>query len=613
MWGKNEMEQHFEKDLYSILGVAINATQEEIREAYLARVRILHPDRFDKQRQPMDWQIANQMLQELNHAYFILGDPQRRRDYDEMRASRFRNKEKTSSSFSSSDDFRDLPSGTVNYNDLPADIQKSLLERQEGKKREQFQLKLESITDHLLLSLITIVCGFGWFWILFSEASESRLDKGLLAIYLPITLIISLLIGYSVTKLVRWRSSTLKPCIYITPLYFIKTAYDIVDFRPILTLNNVNVINQYINGIYAGSRVSLEFRDGHKEHLRLSWKRLNQMLEIINTYRLRILNAYSKGDYDYLKRHNEFDKVYEPDVFGKTTTQTNYNQMYIYVASVVLCNLSLFMAIEMNDVPGKQQVRDSAPIAFTQTPDYQTKKSPIYKENNKEKSTEEIFSKPKESEKEISDQLSIQPSAQSSISQADKRDEEYFVSQDEEDSVSSQDENDKTRSLSPIKLPSPRVLSSPPPNLNFDNGNFDDSDVLKKLPIYELPLPQNGVMDIFTSEDLIAPFEIMAGQDNHFLLKLVDISTKEPVLTIFVRKGTTVRVKVPIGIFEVKYASGKSWYGKKYLFGPDTVYGKFDRTIEFERFGNLVVGNSLTLYSMPFGNIGTQSIEATDF
>lgn len=77
MWGKNEMEQHFEKDLYSILGVAINATQEEIREAYLARVRILHPDRFDKQRQPMDWQIANQMLQELNHAYFILGDPQR--------------------------------------------------------------------------------------------------------------------------------------------------------------------------------------------------------------------------------------------------------------------------------------------------------------------------------------------------------------------------------------------------------------------------------------------------------------------------------------------------------------------------------------------------------
>jgi curved DNA-binding protein CbpA len=70
------------KDYYSILGISMNATPEEIRTAYINRSRILHPDRFDPQKQPNEWKLANDMMKELNEAYNILKDGESRAEYD---------------------------------------------------------------------------------------------------------------------------------------------------------------------------------------------------------------------------------------------------------------------------------------------------------------------------------------------------------------------------------------------------------------------------------------------------------------------------------------------------------------------------------------------------
>ncbi len=74
------------RTLYEIVGVHCGATEEEIRSAYLLRVRVLQPDRFDRTNQSAEWELANELLRELNAAFAVLVDPVRRASYD---ASRF--------------------------------------------------------------------------------------------------------------------------------------------------------------------------------------------------------------------------------------------------------------------------------------------------------------------------------------------------------------------------------------------------------------------------------------------------------------------------------------------------------------------------------------------
>ena len=63
------------KDLYSVLGVNKNATEAEIKKAYRHRARELHPD---VNKAP----DAEEKFKELNEAYDILSDPQKKAQYD---------------------------------------------------------------------------------------------------------------------------------------------------------------------------------------------------------------------------------------------------------------------------------------------------------------------------------------------------------------------------------------------------------------------------------------------------------------------------------------------------------------------------------------------------
>lgn len=60
--------------LYTILGVDAGATHDEIKAAYKAKAKELHPDKTGGNTEAM---------QELNRAYAILKDPKKRKKYDE--------------------------------------------------------------------------------------------------------------------------------------------------------------------------------------------------------------------------------------------------------------------------------------------------------------------------------------------------------------------------------------------------------------------------------------------------------------------------------------------------------------------------------------------------
>ncbi|HAI75615.1 MAG TPA: hypothetical protein DCM08_05160 [Microscillaceae bacterium] len=69
------------KDYYKILGVPKQASQEEIKKAYRKLAVKHHPDKNPGNKQ------AEEKFKEINEAYDVLGDPKKRKKYDELGAN----------------------------------------------------------------------------------------------------------------------------------------------------------------------------------------------------------------------------------------------------------------------------------------------------------------------------------------------------------------------------------------------------------------------------------------------------------------------------------------------------------------------------------------------
>jgi molecular chaperone DnaJ len=69
----------FENDYYQVLGVSADASAKEITKAYRKLARELHPDQ-----NPGD-DAAEERFKEVSAAYDVLGDAERRKEYDEVR------------------------------------------------------------------------------------------------------------------------------------------------------------------------------------------------------------------------------------------------------------------------------------------------------------------------------------------------------------------------------------------------------------------------------------------------------------------------------------------------------------------------------------------------
>src|ERR1700704_500083 len=69
------------RDYYETLGVPKTAPEDEIRSAFRKLARKYHPD------VAKDKKVAEEKFKEINEAYEVLGDPEKRKKYDQLGAN----------------------------------------------------------------------------------------------------------------------------------------------------------------------------------------------------------------------------------------------------------------------------------------------------------------------------------------------------------------------------------------------------------------------------------------------------------------------------------------------------------------------------------------------
>lgn len=148
--------------------------------------------------------------------------------------------------------------------------------------------------------------------------------------------------------------------------------------------------------------------------------------------------------------------------------------------------------------------------------------------------------------------------------------------------------------------------------------DLDPDSVSKLVNIIMLdeavvPLPETGVLAQEFRGHGVAPLEIKTSGGENYYVKVMELETGEDVLTAFIRGGQHFEALLPLGVYEIRYATGYTWFGPLLDFGDRASYSRCDDRFEFKRTLSGYSGYTIELIKQVNGNLETEVIKGSDF
>ena len=148
---------------------------------------------------------------------------------------------------------------------------------------------------------------------------------------------------------------------------------------------------------------------------------------------------------------------------------------------------------------------------------------------------------------------------------------------------------------------------------SYNSSNSKQTDAVTEETLVAKTRPWSGRILQYPSTDRVAPLTVKTSGLSDYYIFLKHTSIKSRSMAFYVQGGTSIDIDVPLGEYEIYYATGYTWYGLDNLFGSDTTYYKCEDTFPFTYLSNTYNGWTLTLYAVSNGNMDTERIDASDF
>lgn len=536
------MEQ---RDPYSVLGVNRDAGEVEIRKAYHKLARLLHPDKFDRNEDPRAWEDAHEAFKAIAEAYSVLRDPGQRskidRNYANTRNSQSRpnpsrpKKPRSSpdtqekSTAKSTPKIHPLRSGCVVLNDLPPNIERRIIDRQNGVSQDQVSLSTGNLTRSLVLTLVFLL----WFPGLALFKSGQHWNGWAIVWTLGTTLTLAALSMKSVRDILVNVVSPLRSRIYVTRLYIISTTATEVSWWPLYLLRDFDVTHHYHGDNYTHSTLLLDVLESRLSFTIFSdsESKVERFIRTLQKQYSIFMAAAKRSDSKYFIENDDFADL-SP---SSAPPKISFFQKFSTIASFFIfltCYGIIYLLVSV-----------SVTTSSTEKP-------------NSDIAT-----------------------------QASRKSQQDFLKQF---ASATEDPAPPSINLAPV----------PPRAAEYIESSRDSV-----API--VPLPENGETRQYLHFRPIAPLEIITkSKIHHYFIKLVDPNTNMTITTVFVHAGHTAAIDVPVGRWQLKYATGIQWRGENELFGINqTSYYQADELFNFFVGLDQVHGYTIELYEQEDGNL----------